>query len=159
MQYAIAIGSNRGDRRRSLSAAAAAVQASGQVRIERAATLHDTAPVGGPPGQGAFLNGAWIVATRLGPHALLHHLQTVETRLGRVRSVRNGPRTIDLDLLLTADGQVVNSAVLRLPHPALHRRSFVLAPLVEIAGEWWHPLLNCTIATCLTRWEAACPSP
>lgn len=145
MRYAVGVGSNRGDRAATIAAAAAMLQEDGLVRVVAAAPLIATAPVGGPPGQGAFLNGAWIVETDLGPHQLLHRLQTVEAALGRTRAVHWGPRTIDLDLLLAEDARVVRSAVLTLPHPRLHERAFVLAPLAALVPDWRHPLLACAV--------------
>lgn len=142
MRYAVGVGSNRGDRAAIIAQAAQLLEASGDVRVERRSRLIATTPVGGPAGQRDFLNGAWIVATDLGPHQLLHRLQAVEHALGRTRSVVNGARTIDLDLLLAEDGSICHSAVLDLPHPRLHQRAFVLVPLAEIAADWLHPVLG-----------------
>jgi 2-amino-4-hydroxy-6-hydroxymethyldihydropteridine diphosphokinase len=138
-RYAVAVGSNRGDRAALIARAADLLAAQGDVAVEARSALVETAPVGGPAGQGAFLNGAWIVATALGPHQLLHRLQAVEHALGRTRSVADGPRTIDLDLLLAEDGGACASPVLTLPHPRLHLRRFVLQPLAEVAPGWRHP--------------------
>ena len=134
MKYAIGVGSNRGDRHAII--AEAARQLSPDIRLVVAARLRETAPVGGPAGMDPFLNGAWVVETALGPHQLLHHLQAIETALGRVRVVRWGPRTLDLDLLLREDGLRVTTTVLTLPHPLLAQRRFVLEPLADIAGAW-----------------------
>ncbi|MFM2090711.1 MAG: hypothetical protein RLZZ127_1200, partial [Planctomycetota bacterium] len=98
---------------------------------------HRTAAVG--PVQPDFWNAAWIVATDLGPHQLLDRLLAVETACGRARGVRWGPRTLDLDLILAADGRTVATPVLTLPHPRWRERAFVLAPLVEIAAGWRDP--------------------
>ena len=115
------------------------------VRLEAEAPLYENPAVGGPLGQGDFLNGAWIVATTLGPHQLLLALMGIEHALGRTRSVANGPRTIDLDILLAEDGTRVDTAMLQIPHPELHRRDFVLHPLRVIAGAWIHPVLGCRV--------------
>lgn len=144
MRYAIGVGSNRGERA-ALIAQAQALLTDG-ISLVAASTLHETAPIGGPDGQRAFLNAAWVIETALGPHQLLHRLQAIESVLGRVRTVRWGPRTIDLDLLLREDGLMVATPVLTLPHPLLHLRGFVLAPLTEVAGDWVHPALRATVA-------------
>ena len=140
MKYAVGVGSNRGDRAAIVHAAEDLL--GDGIRLVTRAPLIETAAVGGPAGQGAFLNGAWIVETDLGPHQLLHHLQRIETALGRVRTIRWGPRTLDLDLLLREDGLIVSTPALTLPHPLLPQRAFVLAPLAAIAGDWVHPVLG-----------------
>lgn len=134
--YAVGVGSNLGDRRAHMEQGVALLHAGGVGRVIARSSLIETAPVGGPDGQGAFLNGVWIVASDFGPHQLLAELQRIETRCGRVRTVRWGPRTLDLDLLLRDDGLVITSTVLTLPHPRLAERLFVLQPLAQVAGTW-----------------------
>jgi 2-amino-4-hydroxy-6-hydroxymethyldihydropteridine diphosphokinase len=145
-RYAIGVGANLGDRAATIADAARRLAATGDVRLVAQATLIETAPVGGPGGQGGYLNGAWVVETALGPHQLLAVLQRLETACGRTRAVRWGPRTLDLDLLLADDGRVVASGVLQLPHPRLLERPFVLVPLAEIAGGWPLPGSGTTVA-------------
>ena len=87
-------------------------------------------------GQGAFLNGVWIISSDFGPHQMLAELQRIETLCGRVRTVRWGARTLDLDLLLRDDGLVITSTVLTLPHPRIQERPFVLIPLLQLASSW-----------------------
>ena len=135
-RYAIGVGSNLGDRRAHVEHGAALLDAGGIARVVVRSDLIESAPVGGPDGQGSFLNGVWIVASDFGPHQLLAELQRIETACGRVRTVRWGPRTLDLDLLLRDDGLVVSSAVLTLPHPRIAERPFVLIPLQQVAAHW-----------------------
>jgi 2-amino-4-hydroxy-6-hydroxymethyldihydropteridine diphosphokinase len=149
--YAVGVGSNRGDRRATIAHAAELIDASGLARVVARSSLLENPPVGGPSGQGPFLNGAWIVESGLGPHQLLALLQGVEAALGRVRTVVWGPRTIDLDLLLREDGLTAETPVLALPHPRMHERSFVLRPLAEIAGGWVHPPTGLTISALAAR--------
>lgn len=136
MRYAIGVGSNRGDRHAII--AAATTMLDDGITLIASSALHETAPVGGPSGQKPFLNAVWIIETTLGPHQLLHRLQAIETALGRARTVRWGSRTLDLDLLLRADGLQISNPVLTLPHPRLAERAFVLVPLSEVA-----PWLTC----------------
>lgn len=135
-RYAVGVGSNLGDRRAVIAEARGLLDAGGIGRVVVASDLIETAAVGGPAGQGAFLNGVWLVASTFGPHQVLTELQRIESRCGRVRTVRWGPRTLDLDLLLRDDGCMVASPVLTLPHPRLHERPFVLIPLRQVAPDW-----------------------
>src|SRR5271156_2521129 len=112
----IGLGSNLGDRRAALEGAIAALTATSGVFVREVSSLHETEPVGGPSGQGKYLNAAAALETTLDPSALLHVLQEIETRLGRVRSVRHGERTLDLDLLLF-DDRIIDTPELVVPHP------------------------------------------
>ena len=143
----IALGSNLGDRRLVLSQAIDRLGGLGNILAR--SSLYETEPVGirdQPP----FLNAAVALETGLEPFPLLHGLLTIERELGRDRSrgVPNGPRTLDLDLLLMGD-RVMAGAELTLPHPRLAQRRFVLAPLAEIASLLRHPLLKQTMASLL----------
>jgi 2-amino-4-hydroxy-6-hydroxymethyldihydropteridine diphosphokinase len=90
-----------------------------------------TDPVGGPAGQGKFLNAAIKVKTNLSPFIFLKQLKKIEAELGRKKNVLNGPRTIDLDILFYGE-RSINTGVLTVPHPRLFFRNFVLKPLSEI---------------------------
>ena len=129
----VALGANIGDRRAALNQAVGAMNALPGTGVERVSTWYDTAPVGGPEGQPRFLNGVARLSTRLGPRALLDALLRIETEAGRDRSVAvtDGPRLLDLDLLLY-EGETSDDEHLRLPHPRMEERDFVLRPLAEI---------------------------
>ena len=121
----LALGSNLGDRQRFLDEAVRRLRAVPGLTIRRVSAYYETAPVGGPDGQGPYLNAAVEVETGLTPEALLALLRRIEEDLGRVRTAHHGPRTIDLDLLLMGD-ETRDTPELQLPHPRLHERRFVL---------------------------------
>jgi 2-amino-4-hydroxy-6-hydroxymethyldihydropteridine diphosphokinase len=137
----IALGSNLGDRLAALQRAVDALDAYGTVVA--VSSLYDTVPVGYVD-QPTFLNAAVQFETALSPAALLAALHQIEADNGRVRTFLNAPRTLDLDLLLY-DDIIINGPTLIVPHPRLHERAFVLAPLSEIARDARHPVLNRTI--------------
>jgi len=136
----IGLGANLGDRSATLSAALDRLDRVEGIRVVTRSSFHETAPVGGPAGQPMYLNAAAKLETTLEPHALLSVLQQIELEFGRQRLERWGPRTLDLDLLLY-DSLVIETPELTLPHPLMHERPFVLAPLAEIAPEGHSQLL------------------
>ena len=144
----IALGGNLGDRKAALDRAVVALDVTPGVVVKAVSRYHETTPVGGPEGQGAFLNAAAAVETSLGPLALLETLHRIEREAGRVRSIRWGERTLDLDLVLHGD-RVVDTPALRLPHPRMWVRRFVLAPLAEIAPAAIDPSTGLTIRALL----------
>lgn len=129
----IALGSNVEPREAHIRSALAAVAERADCRIVSVSSLHETAPVGGPAGQGMFLNAVAELGTQLPPAELLAALLTIEAQHGRIRRERNGPRTLDLDLLLYGT-RVLDSPALTLPHPRMWERSFVMEPLREICA-------------------------
>ncbi len=149
----IGVGSNLGDRSERLAAAMLELELVSGIQLLARSQWIETEPIGGPPGQGDFLNGALLLETNLEPYPLLTRMLEIEVRLGRSRpddrsTTHWGPRTIDLDLLLLQD-HVHQSARLQLPHPRMPERRFVLAPAAEIAGWMVHPTRNQTVARML----------
>ena len=128
----IGLGSNLGDREATLRAAIAELAAAPGVEVVGVSTLIDTAPVG-LLDQPRFLNGVLALETELPPRALLDLLLDVEARFGRDRAAvpAQGARTLDLDLLVYGE-QEIDEPGLRVPHPRLHERAFVLRPLAEV---------------------------
>jgi 2-amino-4-hydroxy-6-hydroxymethyldihydropteridine diphosphokinase len=147
----IGLGSNLGDREATLRAALRDLDARGDVKVVRRSHLHETEPVGGPP-QGAFINAVAELATPLSPKELLQVLHEVEDEFGRERTVRWGPRTLDLDLLLYGD-RIIDMPALHVPHPRMHERRFVLEPLCELCPDRPHPRLGKTIQQLLSELE------
>jgi 2-amino-4-hydroxy-6-hydroxymethyldihydropteridine diphosphokinase len=130
------MGSNLGDRRANLQAAIQSLAPPVQVR--RVSPVYITPPWG-ITDQPDFLNLALHGVTNLTPQAVLGHLKSIETRLGRTPTLRNGPRLIDIDILFY-DDCILNSENLAIPHPRLAERAFVLVPLADLAPELRHPI-------------------
>jgi 2-amino-4-hydroxy-6-hydroxymethyldihydropteridine diphosphokinase len=128
----VGLGANLGDRERTLRAAVDVLAGEEGVEVVAVSTLRETEPVGVGE-QPLYLNGVAVLDTTLGARELLDRLLAVEQRFGRVRVPgEHGPRTLDLDLLLYGD-EVIDEPELRVPHPRLHERRFVLEPLLELA--------------------------
>lgn len=129
----VALGANLDDPVTQVHAAGEALAELPQSKLLRLSSLYRTAPVG-IHGQPDFINAVAALETRLTPHELLAALLNVEARFGRRRDYHHAPRTLDLDLLLF-DARVIDSEQLSLPHPRMHLRAFVMAPLIEIAPD------------------------
>jgi 2-amino-4-hydroxy-6-hydroxymethyldihydropteridine diphosphokinase len=136
----VGLGANLGDPPQQLREALKLLDAADEVEVVRVSTFYRNPPLG-PADQPWYVNAAARLRTRLAAEELLRLLQQVEAAMGRVRGPRWGPRTIDLDLLLY-NGEVIFTPHLVVPHPEMHRRGFVLAPLAEIAPQAWHPVLQ-----------------
>jgi len=134
----LSLGSNIGDRETHLRDAIAQLAAEG--RVVAVSSFYETEPVE-VTDQAWFLNCAVALETTDTPEQLMAALLRIEREMGRQRVQRKGPRTIDLDILLFGD-EIIESPDLTIPHPAMHQRRFVLAPLAEIAPEVRHPILK-----------------
>ena len=144
----IGVGSNEGDREGLISRAVRALGAVSGIRIVQMAMIAETEPVGGPP-QGPYLNTVVELETTCEPRRLFSVLQGIERRLGRKPSPeRWSSRPIDLDLLLY-DDRVIEEPGLTVPHPRMHERIFVLAPLAELAGAVTIPRIGRSVVECL----------
>ena len=150
----IALGGNLGDREATLRAALEKIAAHPGLELIRASRFHETAPVGGPEGQPAYLNAAAKIETVLTPRELLEALQQIESDLGRdrTREERFGPRTCDLDILLYGPQQI-DQPDLTIPHPRMDARKFVLQPLAELTGDKPLPNFGVTVGELLKRLE------
>ncbi len=129
----VALGSNLDDPEAHVRRAFGELAAAAETWVTARSALYRTAPVGYAD-QPAFVNACARVETRLAPRALLDGLLAIERRHGRVRDVPNGPRTLDLDIVLYG-GATIEEPGLCVPHPRAHERAFVLAPLVDVWPE------------------------
>jgi 2-amino-4-hydroxy-6-hydroxymethyldihydropteridine diphosphokinase len=127
----LGLGSNLGDRLANLRRAVALLNRQG-VRVVRSSRVYETEPVGPP--QPEYLNAVIEAETALAPHDLLRACMAVEQAMGRVRAERWGPRVIDVDVL-TYDDERIDEPDLIVPHPRIHERAFVLAPLLELTAD------------------------
>jgi 2-amino-4-hydroxy-6-hydroxymethyldihydropteridine diphosphokinase len=126
----LGIGSNLGDRLEHLQGAVDGLARAEGVTVAAVSPVYETEPVGGPE-QPDYLNAVVAIDTDLSPRALLELAQELEAAAARVREVRWGPRTLDVDVLLVGD-EVVDDADLQVPHPRMRERAFVMAPLADL---------------------------
>ena len=144
----IALGSNVGDRAKNLREAVRLIGEAG-VRVLKSAGMYETEPLGYMD-QDWFLNSVVEGETELSAVQLLQTLRAIEERMGSKKPFVNGPRLIDLDILLYGQ-QIVDTAELQVPHPRMHLRRFVLEPLAEIAPEVKHPFWRGTVQDLLSH--------
>jgi len=129
----IGIGSNLGERQYYIEAAIKKIKTVSSTKVTKVSRIIKSLPQGGPL-QNYFFNGVIEIETGLSPYQLLEELQNIEASLGRIRTVKNYPRTIDLDILTFGD-VLMQEEALTIPHPRILERDFVLEPLKEIASE------------------------
>jgi len=147
----LALGTNLGDKEQNLQTAIRLLWR--QLHNIQASPLYETEPWG-ITDQPSFLNQVIMGTTTQSPFALLRFLLEIEQEMGRERIVRFGPRLIDLDIIFY-DNLILTSYDLTIPHPRMIERSFVLAPLADIAPDWVHPRLGCTVKQLLSRVDAS----
>jgi len=127
----LGIGSNVGNRLKNIRLAIKKIKELKEAKVIKLSKIIETEPVGGPLGQEKYLNAALKIRTNLTPTILLKNLKKIEEGLGRTKTIRYGPRTIDLDILLYGN-KFINRRDLKIPHPKMFEREFVIKPLVEI---------------------------
>ena len=134
----IGLGANLGDARAAVISAIGALADLPQTQLQAQSRLYTSAPMGENATGENYVNAVVQLSTALSAHDLLNELQRIERAFGRERSVRNAPRTLDLDILLYGDA-CIEDEVLSIPHPRMIERAFVLRPLFDIAPELsWH---------------------
>ena len=130
MRCYISIGSNLGDREKNISDAIRKMRDTKGIEVKKLSRIYGTEPVGGPI-QPDFLNAVMHIETTLEPRELLLAMQDIENQLGRIRVIKDGPRTIDLDILIYGDKKI-DEPDLKIPHPKMNERDFVLEPLKDL---------------------------
>ncbi|MDD5409445.1 MAG: 2-amino-4-hydroxy-6-hydroxymethyldihydropteridine diphosphokinase [Candidatus Omnitrophica bacterium] len=127
----LGLGTNLGNRRENIKLAVKKINALRNTRVLKESGIMESSPAGGPAGQPRFLNAALKIDTKLSALALLKKLKEIEILMGRKKTVRFGPRVIDLDILLYSD-KVRRGKILTIPHPRMFSRDFVIKPLLEV---------------------------
>jgi 2-amino-4-hydroxy-6-hydroxymethyldihydropteridine diphosphokinase len=140
----IAIGTNLGNRKENIETAIQKIKENG-INIEKVSPIYETPPYGYTD-QPAFLNCAVLAKTILSPHKLLDTLLSIEKEMGRVRKIHWGPRIIDLDIIFY-DNLIIDEPDLKIPHPDMQNREFVLKPINDIAPCFVHPKFCKTVKT------------
>lgn len=152
MKAYIAVGSNMGDRASVIQQAENSVRKIPEISFQKKSAFYETEPVGVSQPQGKYLNGVWEIETSLEAKELLDELMQIETSLGRMRvkTQKNGPRPIDLDILFYGD-KVISKEGLSVPHPRMHERWFVLKPLADLCPDFVHPEKKKTVRELLSK--------
>lgn len=140
VQAYLGLGSNIGDRKQQLLKAIDLIGNIKGIKVTKQSSIYETAPIGYTD-QPNFLNLCLEIETELSPQQLLKHCLDIEQQLHRVREIRWGPRTLDIDILLYSDN-VIETDNLSIPHPRMQERAFVLIPLNDIASDKKDPRLN-----------------
>ncbi|HEA64626.1 MAG TPA: 2-amino-4-hydroxy-6-hydroxymethyldihydropteridine diphosphokinase [Candidatus Aminicenantes bacterium] len=139
MRYFLSLGSNLGDKEKNLTLALFLLEKEG-VEILKMSSLHETQPVDFPS-QPWFYNQLVEVRTKANPEALLDLVKKIEQKMRRKRGQKKGPRIIDIDIILAEDS-VIRKKDLKIPHPKMEKRNFVLLPFIEISPDTVHPVFN-----------------
>ena len=142
------IGGNIGDRLANIKEAIQLLNEAAGTIVQSSA-IYETAPWGNTQ-QAPFLNQALVLSTSHDAATLLRILLSIETKMGRIRNIPLGPRTMDIDIIYF-NNEIIETNQLTIPHPQLHKRNFVLIPLVEIAPNYLHPILNKTNSVLLSE--------
>jgi 2-amino-4-hydroxy-6-hydroxymethyldihydropteridine diphosphokinase len=143
----LGLGSNLGNRIKNLEIVISSLSKHPDINVNALSSFYETEPVGYTE-QGWFINQVIQIETSLSPTELLKVTQKTEEYLGRKRTIRWGPRKVDIDILLYSD-LIINDFSLKIPHPHLTQRRFVLVPLAEIAPNLTHPILGESISKIL----------
>ena len=130
-QAVIALGSNLGERLQRIQGGVAAIEDTPEVKIVAISSVYETDPVDSTPDSGPYLNAVVLIDTTLTVHQLLDRALAIEDAFGRDRSVKNAPRTLDVDLIVVGQ-RVADDEQLTLPHPRAHQRAFVLKPWLDL---------------------------
>ncbi|NES81339.1 MAG: 2-amino-4-hydroxy-6-hydroxymethyldihydropteridine diphosphokinase [Moorea sp. SIO2B7] len=149
---AIALGSNLGNSHATLEYAIKTLDQIPAIKIKLCSSWYKTAPIGPP--QPDYINGCALLEVKLSPQELLETLLRVEQKFGRVRRKRWEARTLDLDLLLF-DDLILETPELKIPHPRMIQRAFVLVPLAEIAPDWVEPVSRLTISELVQKLDCS----
>ncbi|MBI5207857.1 MAG: 2-amino-4-hydroxy-6-hydroxymethyldihydropteridine diphosphokinase [Candidatus Firestonebacteria bacterium] len=143
----LGLGSNSGNRKNNIIQAVKLLSLNNRIKVIDISSFYETEPVG-YKNQPVFLNCVLKIRTGIAPLLLLSLLKEIEKRLGRVKNIRFGPRNIDLDILMYGN-DIIKYKTLIIPHPRMHKRRFVLEPMVEISKRKLHPVYKKTVSSLL----------